>query len=112
MKNCIKLIRILKEVKYINYSRQKNNIMQLITDINQAPNPGKLDLDSLPWVSCSCGGSIFEPAVMVKKVSSLLSPTGKEEIVPADVIICKTCNKIPAFYAKRVKGLPADLISE
>jgi hypothetical protein len=49
---------------------------------------------------------------MVKKVSSLLSPTGKEEIVPADVIICKSCNKIPAFYAKRVKGLPADLISE
>jgi len=86
--------------------------MQLITDINQTPSPAKLDLESLPWVSCQCGGSIFEPAVMVKKVSALLSPTGKEEIIPADVIICKSCNKIPAFYAKRIKGLPESLVSE
>lgn len=86
--------------------------MEIITDNNERHSTPRLDLDTLPWVSCSCGGNIFEPAVMVKKVSALISPTGNEELVPADVIICKSCNKIPDFYAKKIKGLPKDLISE
>jgi hypothetical protein len=71
----------------------------------------RLDVDSLPWVECSCGGRLFDSAVMVKRVSPLLSPTAKEEIIPADIIICRTCGKIPDFYAKKIKGIPQDLIS-
>jgi hypothetical protein len=48
---------------------------------------------------------------MVKRVSPLLSPTAKEEIIPADIIICRSCGKIPDFYAKKIKGIPEDLIS-
>lgn len=77
---------------------------------NQIKQPN-LNIDSLPWVSCSCGGMIFDSAVMVKKVSPLLSPTGKEEIIPADMIICRSCGKIPEFYAKKIKGIPEELIS-
>ena len=71
----------------------------------------RLDVDSLPWVECPCGGKTFDAAVMVKRISPLLSPTAKEEIIPADIILCRTCGKIPEFYAKKIKGIPAELIS-
>ena len=71
----------------------------------------RIDVDSLPWVECSCGGRLFDSAVMVKRVSPLLSPTAKEEIIPADIIICRSCGKIPDFYARKIKGIPEDLIS-
>lgn len=77
-------------------------------DVPLAP---RIDVDSLPWVECTCGGKLFDSAVMVKRVSPLLSPTTKEEIIPADVIICRSCGKIPDFYAKKIKGIPKDLIS-
>lgn len=70
-----------------------------------------LMIKNLPWEACSCGGVIFDTAVMIKRVSAILSPTLKEEIVPADVIICKSCGKIPAFYAAKVGGIPDDLVS-
>ena len=71
-----------------------------------------LDVNTLPWVECTCGGKIFDSGVMVKRVSPILSPTGKEEIIPADVIICKSCGKIPAFYAARIPNVPEDLVSK
>jgi hypothetical protein len=81
---------------------------------SEQPNEGRLSLDpdTLPWESCSCGGMIFDSGVMVKKVSALISPTGREEVIPADMITCRSCGKIPEFYAKRVKGLPVELISK
>jgi len=69
------------------------------------------DINSLPWVACSCGGKIFDSGVMVKKVSALLSPSGREEIIPADVIICKSCGKIPSFYADKIPGIPEEIVS-
>lgn len=71
----------------------------------------QLDINSLPWINCSCGGRLFDSAVMVKRISPLLSPSGKEELLPADVIICRSCGKIPSFYASKIKGIPEDLIS-
>lgn len=70
------------------------------------------DISSLPWVECSCGGKIFDSGVMVKKVSALLSPSGREEIIPADIIICKNCGKIPPFYADKIPGIPEELIAK
>lgn len=76
--------------------------------------PGRtlpFDINSLPWVECSCGGKIFDSGVMVKKVSAILSPSGREEIIPADIIICKSCGKIPPFYADKIPGIPSELIA-
>jgi len=46
-------------------------------------------------VTCSCGSMIFEEAIILKKISPLVSPTGKEEIQPIDVLVCKKCGKVP-----------------
>jgi hypothetical protein len=55
---------------------------------------------------------IFDSGVMVKRLSPLMSPTGKEEILPAEIIICKSCGMIPDFYATKIKGIPEELISK
>jgi hypothetical protein len=44
-------------------------------------------------VVCSCKSEIFESLYIVKKISALQSPTGKEEIVPIQIIVCKQCGK-------------------
>jgi len=46
-------------------------------------------------VMCDCGGMLFEPGLVLKKVSPLIAPTGKEELTPIEVLICKKCGKVP-----------------
>jgi hypothetical protein len=48
----------------------------------------------------------------MKRLSPLLSPTGKEERIPMEVILCKTCGKVPAFMAKEIPDLPTEIISD
>ena len=45
-------------------------------------------------VECSCGGMIFRQSLIFKKISAILSPSGKEEILPIDVMVCEKCNKV------------------
>jgi len=46
-------------------------------------------------VTCTCGGMIFEEGILLKKISPILSPTGKEELYPLEILVCKKCGKIP-----------------
>ena len=59
----------------------------------------KIDLSQAPWMKCECGNEIFTGSVMFKKISALLSPSGKEEIYPIEVLMCTKCNKIPSFVS-------------
>lgn len=55
-----------------------------------------------PPVQCSeCGSKIFHEAVVLKKVSMLLSGTGKEELVPIPVYVCDKCGKIPDEFLNK-----------
>lgn len=49
-------------------------------------------------LTCECGNMIFQPAVVFKKLSPILSPTSKEEIIPLDVVICSKCGKVPSEF--------------
>lgn len=58
-----------------------------------------LDLSSAADVECSaCKGKFFQPVVFFKKISALLSPTGKEAIVPIDTFACSECGNIDAIF--------------
>jgi hypothetical protein len=48
--------------------------------------------------TCDCGGEIFESALIFKKLSPIISPTGKEEMYPLEVIVCKKCGKVPSWF--------------
>jgi len=49
-------------------------------------------------LKCDCGGTLFVEKLTFKKLSSILSPTGKDEIIPMPVIICETCGKVPSVF--------------
>lgn len=62
-------------------------------------------------VECDCGGKLFESGIIVKKIPGLLSPTGKEEVYPMEVLVCKKCGKVPSEL--NVNGiLPNDVVAK
>jgi hypothetical protein len=93
----------------INQSNSMN-LNEIPSSEQQSP---RVDINAAEWAKCTCGGMVFTSAVMVKRISPLLSPTGKEEIAPLDIIVCKTCDKIPPFYVKMCPvELPAEIIDK
>jgi hypothetical protein len=71
----------------------------------------KIDLTSTPWVKCEAGNLLWDSSMLFKKLSSLMSPSGKEELLPAEVIICKRCGKVPRFFWEKAKEIPDELKS-
>lgn len=69
----------------------------------------KLDISQTPWAACDCGGQAFDIKYMFKKVSALMSPTGKEEHIPIETVLCLKCGKVPSFLWKKYPDLPDDL---
>ena len=56
----------------------------------------QIDLSKTDTIVCEeCGNASFIQAFFLKKVSALVSPTGKEAIVPIQVFSCGNCGAIP-----------------
>lgn len=54
-----------------------------------------VDLSKAEDVVCDkCGNYTFEQVMMMKRMSALLSPTGKEAIVPIPTFACNACGHI------------------
>lgn len=47
---------------------------------------------------CDCGGMLFVEKLVFKRLSSILSPTGKDETIPMPVIVCENCGKVPTIF--------------
>ena len=64
--------------------------------MNQSQPPAlNIDLSSATDIKCdSCGNYTFEQVMLMKKVSALVSPTGKEGIIPIPVFACAACGYI------------------
>jgi|TARA_B100000287_G_C19952942_1_gene511193 DNA-directed RNA polymerase subunit M/transcription elongation factor TFIIS len=58
--------------------------------------PGlKVDISQTTAVSCEkCKHDVFIPAFKMRKLSALLSPAGKETMVPVNVFACAKCGHI------------------
>jgi hypothetical protein len=52
-------------------------------------------IQNSPTLKCSCGGIVFVEGIVFKKISAILSPSGKEELAPINIIMCKNCGKVP-----------------
>lgn len=50
-------------------------------------------LTSPNQVCDKCGSYFFKEAYALKEVSSLISPTGKNEVVPIPIWLCVNCNE-------------------
>jgi hypothetical protein len=49
-------------------------------------------------VTCECGGMLFQEEIFFKIISPLISPTGKEELVPMPVFVCQKCGRVPSVF--------------
>jgi hypothetical protein len=69
----------------------------------------KVDLSTAPWDECCGGPQLFEMKYMFKRLPALLSPTGKEEHIPLEIIVCSKCGKVPKFLWSKYPDLPDEL---
>lgn len=42
-----------------------------------------------------CGNMLFENKIFIKKKSRFASNSGKEEIMPLNILVCSSCGKVP-----------------
>lgn len=55
----------------------------------------QISLQNTEAVKCDkCGGEVFEQAVMLRKVSALMTGTGQPGIIPIPVFICSKCGHV------------------
>ena len=59
------------------------------------PNQMNVSYDQTDPIQCEkCEGEVFVPAFLLRKVSALVSPTGKETVLPIQLFACANCNHI------------------
>lgn len=60
-------------------------------------NPPHMNVsyDQTDSIKCEkCEGEVFIPAFLLRKVSALVSPTGKDTVLPVQLFACANCNHI------------------
>ena len=63
-------------------------VMDTIPNIN-------IGLNQTDEMSCNeCGVTTFTPVFLLRKVSALVSPTGKETVFPIQVFACSSCGHV------------------
>lgn len=64
--------------------------------MNQSNQPRmNVDLTNALDVACEqCGCKTFREVAFIKKVSALVSPTGKEAVVPVGTFSCSACGHV------------------
>jgi len=61
----------------------------------------RVDLSQCEVMRCrKCGGEVFDMGFQLRKVSALVSPTGREEVIGVQVFVCRKCGEV-----LREKGL-------
>ena len=63
-----------------------------------------IDLSQTSELACDkCGNKTFQIVFLMRKVSALLSPYGKESIIPIQVFECSSCgNILPELMPKDI----------
>ena len=55
----------------------------------------QIDLSDAETMTCQkCGNSIFIQGYVIKRISAIVSPTGKEMIAPVQVFNCGKCGEM------------------
>ena len=65
-----------------------------------------IDLQNAVAVVCeSCAGRTFREVALIKKISALVSPNGKEMIVPVATFACVSCGHINSDFDPDAKSV-------
>ena len=67
--------------------------------------PQEIDISQTDTITCEkCANASFIQSYFLKRVSALVSPTGKEAIVPIQVFACGNCGTIPKNMMSMVEN--------
>ena len=56
----------------------------------------QVDLKDAETIKCEdCDNSVFIPAFFIKRLSSIVSTTGQEALIPIQVYSCGNCGRVP-----------------
>jgi len=65
-----------------------------MSNVPHMPPPG-VSYEQTDAIVCEkCGGDLFVPVVLLRKVSALVSPSGKETMLPLQLFACLACNHV------------------
>ncbi len=65
----------------------------------------RVNLKDMQDYKCEdCGGSKFKDIYIIKKISALLSPSGKEMLYPVQLYACLVCNHINEYFLNAING--------
>lgn len=54
-----------------------------------------VDPKNLSELKCeSCNGILFMPVFKIKVLPALISPSGNEELIPIQVLVCTACGEL------------------
>ena len=65
--------------------------------MNFTNEPAKVsvNLEDAECIRCdNCESAVFKQSYVLRKVSALLSPTGKEVVVPVNIMQCSECEHV------------------
>jgi len=48
--------------------------------------------------ACECGNDVFLPVYKFRMLSALISPSGKESLIPIQQFQCTSCGSIPSKF--------------
>ena len=66
--------------------------------------PQQIDINDTETIICeNCGNASFIQSFFLKRISPLVSPTGKEAIVPIQVFACGNCGTIPKNMMSQIQ---------
>lgn len=71
------------------------------------PNTLNISIDQTISVVCEkCDSTLFQNALMMRKVSGLLTGTGQTSYIPIPVFSCMSCNHVNSeFLPREIKSL-------
>tara|TARA_B100000287_G_C20430872_1_gene701453 strand:- start:411 stop:650 length:240 start_codon:yes stop_codon:yes gene_type:complete len=74
----------------------------------QKPLPqqqAQVDLSEAETMKCDeCGNYTFIQSFFLKRLSPIVSPTGKEAIIPIQAFACGNCGKVPDKMKSEIDG--------
>jgi len=58
-----------------------------------------IDLTQVDNITCDeCKGEFFSPTFIIKKISALMSPAGKETLAPMQIFQCANCSHVNELF--------------
>jgi len=67
------------------------------------PTQMQIDISREENIKCEkCEGKIFSPVFIIKRISPLISPDGKETLVPLQVFKCEKCDHVNELFLEGI----------